>query len=151
MSTGTTVNAAALRTALPATARPSAEPRARLEVVQVTRPNHPVLWLVAVIAMLAASVLGAVSLNALAAADSVAARQLELEVAEAERLHSDLIAEVAHLDAPERIRQVATEQLGMIEANAPRYVVLGRSLPSDNTGVDAPSGDPLKPVLAAER
>lgn len=125
--------------------------RPRLELVRPARPKRPLLWLVAVITMLAGSVLGSVSLNALAAADSVAARQLELQVADAERIHADLIAEVAHLDAPERIRQVAVEQLGMIEAESPRYVVLGRSLPSDKHGVDAPDGDPLKPVLAAER
>ncbi len=142
--------AVALRTTRPAPATESTS-RPALKVVRAPKRRHTLVWLVATIALLAGSVLGAVSLNALAAADSVAARTLEEQVAEAEREHARLIAEVAHLDAPERIREVATTELGMIEAPPPRYVVLDRSLPSDHAGVEAPDGDPLKPVLAAER
>lgn len=137
----------------PGAARPQAavRERPRLEVVRAAQPRHALLWLVATIVLLGGAVLGAVALNALAAADSVAARELEQQVAEAERAHARLVAEVAHLDAPERIRQVATTELGMVEAPNPRYVMLGRSLPSDHHGVQRPQGDPLKPVLAAER
>lgn len=125
--------------------------RPALEVVRAPRPRHALLWLVATLVLLAAAVMGAVALNALAAADSVAARELEQRVDEAERAHARLVAEVAHLDAPDRIRQVATTELGMVEAPSPRYVLLERSLPSDARGVQQPDGDPLKPVLAAER
>lgn len=125
--------------------------RPELAVVRAAQPRHALAWLVATIVLLGGAVLGAVALNALAAADSVAARALEQQVAEAERLHAELVAEVAHLDAPERIRQVAIDELGMVEAPNPRYVLLGRSLPSDGHGVRRPQGDPLKPVLAAER
>lgn len=125
--------------------------RPRLEVVARRRARHPLLWLIAVIALLGGAVLGAVALNALAAADSVAARELEQQVAEAERHHAWLVAEVARLDAPDRIRQVALLELGMVPADDPRFVVLGRSLPSDNTADDTRAEDPLKGVLAAER
>ena len=133
--------------------RPARDERDRpvLRVVRAPEARHALLWLVATIALLAGAVMGSVTLNALAAADSVASRELEQLVAAQERTHARLVAEVAHLDAPERIRQAATMELGMIEAPSPRYVTLGRSLPSDGSGVQAPQGDPLKPVLAAER
>ncbi|MFT5224252.1 MAG: hypothetical protein ACI867_002584 [Glaciecola sp.] len=150
MSTAAAV-ARQVRGALPRRESTARAQRPALTIVRRTQPRHPLLWLIAIIAMLSGSVLGAVSLNALAAADSVAARQLEQDVVVAERRHAMLIAEVAHLDAPERIRQAATQELGMIEAPAPRYVVLDRSLPSDTSGASSPDGDPLKPVLAAER
>ncbi len=141
----------AVRGRTPSTPARTPAQRPVLEVVRQPEPRRALLWLVATIVLLGGAVMGAVALNALAAADSVAARELEQRVAEAERVHAQLVAEVAHLDAPDRIRRVALTELGMVEAPNPRYVLLDRSLPSDRTVVEQPQGDPLKPVLAAER
>ncbi|MDX1657264.1 MAG: hypothetical protein R3343_00445 [Nitriliruptorales bacterium] len=102
-----------------------------------------------------ATVFGAVSLNALAAGDAVAARTLEREVVEAERKYGLLVAEVARLEDPDRVRRAA-EKLGMIPADSPRYLLVQRSLPADGRSREelvAPgeTTDPMKPVLSAER
>ena len=102
-----------------------------------------------------ATVFGAVSLNALAAGDAVAARTLERDVADAERRYGLLVAEVARLEDPDRVRRVA-EKLGMIPADSPRYLLVQRSLPADGLSreeiVDpGETTDPMKPVLSAER
>ncbi|MGH3441403.1 MAG: hypothetical protein ACRDUY_05050, partial [Nitriliruptorales bacterium] len=99
-------------------------------------------------------VFATVALNALAASDAVAARGLERAVADAQRQHAELVAEVAHLEDPGRIEQVATEELGMTPATSARFIVVTAdpAAPEVADGVTAGgTPDPLKPVLSADR
>ncbi|TVR36953.1 MAG: hypothetical protein EA388_02580 [Nitriliruptor sp.] len=135
--------------------RPAApKPRPDLRVVREPRPRHTLAYALVLIVLVGAAVFGAVSLNALAAAASVEARTLDAQVRAAERDYSMLVAEVASLEDPGRIRTAALD-LGMVPAGPARVVVLERSLPADGAvaevfdgGLDA---DPLKPLLSAER
>lgn len=135
--------------------RPAPAPRRpHLRVVPEHRPRHTVVYALAITLVLAATVFGTVSLNALAASDAMAAHELDQEVAEAERRYSQLVAEVAALEDPARIRQAALDQ-GMVPADSPRYLFLERVLPADGAVTDAvdpgETTDPMKPVLSAER
>jgi len=122
-----------------------------LAVVRAPRPRHRLRWLLLTVGLLGVSVFSAVSLNALAAQGAVRARALEERVDIAQREHAHLVAVVAALDTPGRIKQVAEQQLGMLPGGAPRLLVLDRTLPTDETADAAATDDLLKPVLAAER
>lgn len=135
--------------------RPRPGRRAHLRVVRQPRRRHLTVFLLAALLLAGATVFGTVSLNAMAAGDAVVARQLEADVVAAERRYGHLIAEVAALESPERVRRAALE-LGMEPATEPRYLILDRTLPSDleqrREAVGAgETADPLKPVLSQER
>lgn len=139
----------------PSRTRPTAAPQPRrdrvrrhLRVVEDEPRRHPVLFLALYLALAAVIVLGAVSLNALAAGGAVQARELANEVSLAERNHGLLVAEVASLEDPARIRHAA-EQAGLVPAERPRFLEPGRTLPSD-TAPQAPGDDELKPLLSAD-
>lgn len=87
----------------------------QLRVVDEPRHTRRYMLLLAVVAVL--GVTGIVSLNALAAEASFKARELEEEVAELSHRYDDLTAEVAELESPERVRRVATSELGMVPAD----------------------------------
>ena len=127
---------------------PSRRERRHLRVVEEVPKRHPVAFLLLYLATGVGVVLGAVSLNALAAGDAVTARELESQVDVEARQHELLIAEVASLEDPERIRTIA-EGLGMVPAAEPRFLEPGRGLPSDR--VPPATGDPVKPLLTAGR
>jgi cell division protein FtsL len=141
----------------PVTAAPRAAGVRRLgrhlRVVPEHRPRHTLAFALLYLLVGAAVVFGTVSVNALAAGDAVTAQQLEREVQDAERRYELLTAEVAHLEDPARIEQAARE-LGMVRAESPRYLVVGRTLPADGAGSHpVPPGetpDPLKPVLSVQ-
>jgi hypothetical protein len=122
--------------------------RRHLRVVQDAPRRHPALFLALYLALAAGMVLGAVSLNALAAGGAVEARELSRAVVDAERRRGQLIAEVASLEDPSRIRQAAVD-VGMIPASQPRYLAPGRILPADLVPT-APSDDTIKPLLSAD-
>jgi hypothetical protein len=126
--------------------------RRHLEVVSDPRPRHTLLYALVTIVVLGAAVFGAVSLNALAAASSVEARELEARVAVAEREYAQLVADVAALEDPARIRQAAHD-LGLVPAGPGRHVVLDRNLPADGAvpPIDRVEADPLKPMLSVDR
>jgi len=130
------------------------EPRPDLTVVPEPRTRHTLVYALVMLVLLASAVFGAVALNALAAAEAVAARNLEREVADGEREYARLIAEVAALEDPGRIREAALE-LGLVPSGPARHLALERNLPADGAVVDRPlpevGSDPLKPVLSAER
>jgi len=107
-----------------------------------------VLYLALSLAFATLVVLGAVSLNALAAGGAVEARELAQQVELAERTNGLLVAEVASLENPARIRQAAVDA-GLVPAEDPRFLEPGRALPSD-TAPSAPSDDRLKPLLSAD-
>jgi hypothetical protein len=135
--------------------RPAA-PKGRpdLQVVRDPRPRHTLAYALVLILLVGAAVFGAVSMDALAAAASVEARTLDAEVRAAERDYSLLVAEVASLEDPGRIRAAALD-LGMVPAGPARVLELERNLPADGAVAEALHGeldtDPLKPLLSAER
>jgi hypothetical protein len=135
---------------------PAPEPprRRHLRVVEEPRPRHTLRYALAIIVVLGAAIFGTVALNALAATNSVESRELSTRVADAEREYAQLVADVAALEDPARIREAGLD-LGLVPATGGRHVTLARPLPADGV-VDetvAPGGttDPLKPVLSVER
>jgi hypothetical protein len=141
--------------AVPVPLRPAAGRKGRhLRVVEEPPKRHTLLYALLLIAITGATVFGTVALNAMAAGDSVSARQLDAAVIEAEREYARLVADVAQLEDPARIRQAA-RRLGMVQADAPRYLPVHRSLPADGAVTDPVTAgettDPLKPVLSVER
>jgi hypothetical protein len=137
-------------------ARPGRDPdrRRHLRVVEEPRKRHTLLFALLTIAIVGGAVFGTVTLNALAAAHAVEARELDARVAEAERTYAQLVADVAALEAPARIRAAALE-LGLEPAGPGRHVVLTRALPADGAvpdiGLPGQAADPLKPLLSVER
>lgn len=122
--------------------------RRHLRVVEEQPRRHPVLYLGLYLVVATLVVLGAVSLNALAAGGAVEARELARQAELAERTHGLLVAEVASLENPSRIREAA-RQAGLVPAAEPRFLEPPRTLPSD-TAPRAPSDDELKPLLSAD-
>lgn len=130
------------------------EPRRHLRVVDEPTARHTLAYALVMVAVLGASVFGAVTLNALAAGAAVEARTLDAHVAEAERSYAQLVADVASLEDPARIRETALD-LGLVPAGPARFVALERNLPADGAVVASQepgsSPDPLKPLLSVER
>lgn len=122
--------------------------RRHLRVVTDQPRRHPALFLALYLVLAAMVVLGAVSLNALAAGDAVEARELTQQVELAERAHGRLVAEVASLEDPARIREAARDA-GMVPARDPRFLEPGLPLPVD-TAPTTPGDDTLKPLLSAD-
>ena len=136
-------------------ARPAERRRAHLRVVAEPRPRHTLRFALLYLGLAGATVFGTVSLNALAAGDAVAAHRLEQEVVTAERDYAMLVAEVARLEDPARIRAAALD-LGMVPAGSVRFLVVDRTLPADGVmpdlvASDDEATDPLKPVLSVEK
>jgi cell division protein FtsL len=125
-----------------------------LQVVEEPSRRHTVAYALLILVVMGVAIFAAVSLNALAATTSIQARELDLRVAEAERHYAQLVADVATLEDPARIREAAAE-LGMVPADVGRYLPLDRNLPADGapSRVEVREGptDPLKPVLSVER
>ncbi|MBW3619325.1 MAG: hypothetical protein KY461_03710 [Actinobacteria bacterium] len=129
--------------------------RPHLRVVPEPRPRHTLRFALLYLGLAGATVFGTVSLNALAAGDAVAAHRLEQEVVTAERDYAMLVAEVARLEDPARIRAAALD-LGMVPAGSVRFLVVDRTLPADGVmpdlvASDDEATDPLKPVLSVEK
>lgn len=132
--------------------------RPQLHVVEAPARGHAAHYLVGYAVVIVATILGAVGLNALAAGDAVRARDLDAAVTDAERSYTLLIAEVARLETPERIRDAARD-LGMVPANGPTYLhvdalpgEVDEAPPAPVLGPEGQAGqDPLKPVLSVQR
>lgn len=129
--------------------------RIHLRVVREPRRRHLTAYLLVAFVLAGATVFGTVSLNAMAAGDAVRARDLEAKVVDAERRYGHLVAEVAALENPERVRRAALE-MGLVPAASPTYLVLERPLPADQERQEelvAPgeTADALKPVLSQEQ
>ena len=69
-------------------------------------------------------VIGVVALNALAAEASFEARELEAVISDLTLEHDDLVAEVAGLEAPDRVHDVAGAQLGLLDPEQPGFLTL---------------------------
>jgi hypothetical protein len=129
-------------------------PRDHLRVVEEPRKRHTLAFALLIVAVLGGAIFGTVTLNALAAANAVEARELERRVADAERGYAQLVADVAALEDPARIRAAALD-LGLVPAGPGRHLVLERNLPADGAVPDLEvpgrAADPLKPLLSVER
>lgn len=134
--------------------RPAPVTDRHLRVVEEPVTRHALAYGVVMIVVFAAAVFGAVALNALAAGSAVEARALEAHVVEAERRYAQLVADVATLEDPARVRAAALE-LGMVPPGPVRHLTLERSLPVDRfvpaTRTPDATADPLKPLLSMER
>ena len=93
-------------------------------------------------AMAALGVFGCVSLNALAAEQAFAVRELEADVAELTRTADELTVEVTRLESPARLHREAVRTLGMVRADQPAFVVLPR-------GGSTNSKDPSRTMAAS--
>lgn len=125
----------------------------RLELVGERLRSHVLAYSLLTVLTIAASVFGAVALNATAADSAVAARDLERRIGEAERQHAELLVAVSTLEDPTRIRGLALE-LGLVPAGPARHVTLVRALPADGAfnapDADLLLADELKPILSVE-
>ncbi|MFO8075488.1 MAG: septum formation initiator family protein [Actinomycetota bacterium] len=99
-------------------------PAERPDLRVVDRPRHHRRYLALLTLTVALGVLGVVSLHALAAEAAFDARTLEAEAEALAQRSTELTAEVAALESPERIREIAIEELGMVPARQPGYLVL---------------------------
>ncbi len=107
-----------------------AERRARLRAVPTPQVGSRGLAIVATVAfatLLFSGVLGIVALNALAAEASFQARALERDISDLTLRHDDLVAAVAQLESPNRVRDVAVGQLGLMEPESPGFLVVDPS------------------------
>lgn len=121
--------------------------RRHLRAVHAGPRSHPLVFFLLYLVIGVAAVIGAVTLNALAAEDAVLLSQLDNQVVDAQRDYGLLVADVATLEDPDRIRQLA-DQMGM-EPTPQRFLEPSQSLPADH--VEATTQDPLKQILTAQR
>lgn len=138
------VSPAPARSAPAPVAVPAPGRRRNLRVARAPRRSGRYIALMVVLAGL--GVFGCVALNALAAEQSFAVRELEIEVNELSRTADELTAEVTRLESPARLHRRAVNQLGMVPAQQPGYLVLGReasgkSRPASRTITASTSGD----------
>lgn len=132
----------------------------------VGEPRRAGRFLLAAVLAGGIGLFGVVGLHALAAEQSFQVRSLESEVRELSLRYDELTAEIARLESPERVRQVATLQLGMVPAREPGFLVADTSRSGDSDFVarrgtlrpsaassdsDGDVADPVKQVLAAGR
>jgi cell division protein FtsL len=126
----------------------------RLRLVTTNPRSSRFALLLLVIA--AVGVFGVVSVGAKTAEAAMQVRSLESDVDQLKRDYELLTAEVAELESPDRIRRVAVNQLGMVEADDPKFVDVdgegrfalhGRG---DDGSVDDGFTDKVKQVLATQ-
>jgi cell division protein FtsL len=123
---------------------PAAHPSLRL----VQPPRRARRYLVIGLLLAAIGVFGVVSLHALATEAAFQARDLERDVDQLALDYDDLVAEVAVLESPQHIKRVAIDELGMVPATEPAYLVA----PTDAPPTPEPLAmgkvtDPLKQAL----
>lgn len=112
-------------TARPAGARPASS-APRLVAVPDAPPRasrvHPAVYAVLAALIVALGTFGSVSLNALSAEASFQARALETEIARLQLERDDLVAEVAALETPSRVRDAAVSDLGLMAPERPGFL-----------------------------
>jgi hypothetical protein len=132
---------------------PRPAPARRPDLRVVPRLRHTGRYLALIVVLGAAGVFGIVSLSALAAESAFAARALEGEIDDLSFRYDELTAEVAALESPGRVRDVAIGELGMVPATQPAYLVIDRppaAAPADGGELAAEHmADPLQQALAA--
>ena len=98
------------------------QPRRNLRLAPAPRRSGRYILVMVVLAAL--GVFGSVALNALAAEQSFAVRELEISVADLTRTADELTVEVTRLESPARLHRHATRKLGMVPADQPAFLVL---------------------------
>lgn len=88
------------------------------------RARRPARYIGAMVVLGALGIFGSVALNALAAEQSFAVRELEQDVAELTRTADELTVNVTRLESPARLHRTAVRKLGMVRAEQPAFVVL---------------------------
>lgn len=121
---------------IPVDVRPQGSGTQRLRVVAEPtvapkRRRRAGLWLSLSALVFCAAVFGVVALNAMTAAEAVEARQIERTINGNERRLSQLVAEVAALEEPSRVRQLAQE-MGLEPNVSLRFLPVDRGLPADH-------------------
>lgn len=133
--------------AQPAHAAPAARPsprqrpharRPHLRVVGAPRRGRR--WALVLSTLIVAGLLAVVGLNALVAEAAVEAAALDSEIAELSLVRAELGAEVAALESPERIAQVARDELGLVWATDPAYIVIDPGAGASGTPVAIDGG-----------
>lgn len=142
----------------PAPTAPAPTPgeQGRPDLRVVGRPRHRGRYLALLSLVGALGVFGVVSLHALAAEAAFEAQTLEAEVSELSMRYEELTADVAALESPERIREVATSELGMVPVEDPAFLSIDdvpsrTPVASGDASIDgqAPLADPLKQFFAS--
>ena len=121
---------------LPAPAPRRAAPRApqtRRNLRLAPAPRRSGRYILLMVMLGALGVFGSVALNALAAEQSFAVRELESNVAELTRTADELTVEVTRLESPSRLHRQATRKLGMVPAEQPAFLVLDGGASKKNT------------------
>ena len=121
---------------------PSARPRPTGRSTSRPTPRPRRLRVAALVAVVVVGVLAIVGIQAQAAEVAFDARALEQEIAELERSHEQLTAEVASLESPERLRRVALDELGMVQPETATYLDL-----SEEGRLATAEAEPPRPVL----
>lgn len=103
--------------------QPAAAPTKRPDLHVVTSVSSPRRYLLLAVLLAAVGVFGVVGLHAKATESAFSSRALSEEVEEYTLRAEELRAEVAALESPEHVRRIATEQLGMVPATQPGYLV----------------------------
>jgi cell division protein FtsL len=96
--------------------------RPRLELV--TNDPRSSRFALVLLIIAAIGVFGVVSVGAKTAEAAVEVRSLEADVDGLKQRYELLTADVAELESPDRIRKVAVDTLGMVEADDPQFVVV---------------------------
>lgn len=110
---------------LPAPApAPAPSPGRRRGLQVAPRPRRSGRYLVVMVVLGALGVFGSVALNALAAEQSFAVRELEQQVNDLTRTADELTVDVTRLESPARLHREAVRRLGMVPADQPAFVVL---------------------------
>lgn len=137
------------RSPAPRPPRRTRPPSRRLRVVGTTAPRRSlggVLCAVVAGFVLVTGIIGIVALNALAAEASFQAMELEEHISDLTLRHDNLVAEVAMLEAPARVREVATTRLGLIDPAQPGFLVI-----PDRSNLDDGDSDGTGDVGAADK
>ena len=100
-------------------------PRPDLRVVAPVRYARRYVAILSLVAAL--GVFGVVSLNALAAESAFEARTLDMQVRDLSIRYDELTAEVASLEAPNRVARIAVEELGMVPVENPGVLAMSRA------------------------
>lgn len=113
----------------PAAPAPVAVPDRRRAV---RRAHRPVRYIVGMVGVAAVTIFACVALNALAAEQSFAVRELEQQVNELTRTADELTVGVTKLESPARLHRTAVKELGMVRAEQPAFVVLPGDTSNDS-------------------
>jgi hypothetical protein len=125
--------------------RPRRRPSPPTPIAVVAPRRRPARYLLVMLLIASAGVFGCVTLNALAAEQAFAARELETDVAALSRSADELTVEVTRLESPDRLHRVATSRLGMVPADQPAFLVMPGPASDDSADSSRTMAAPAPP------